>query len=246
MDKNRRKIERLKQKLFADISQNKMKFKYSVIKQFELNRLNNIDLTNKDEVSNFEKELNNFKLSNSEKAVFINSLEETQNKIASVWNDYYGSEEKSKKIEVTPSDYNKMLAANSVDFKKIETAIREKAVREFRASIKGEFGVNALRKSLINSGLGFNEASAEANTALAQFDNSYNTQMALEAGIEEFIYDGIDQNSRPFCKEHLGKVYTIEELKAMDNGQGLPVETSLGGYFCTHYLTPYFGDKKKA
>lgn len=48
-----------------------------------------------------------------------------------------------------------------------------------------------------------------------------------------------DPKIRPFCKlkmeqtEH-GETWTSDEIDAMDNGQGLPVWTSNGGYNCRH------------
>jgi hypothetical protein len=62
-------------------------------------------------------------------------------------------------------------------------------------------------------------------------------EVCEQAGIEKFLYDGMPAQ-RPFCKEHLGHVYTLEEIMQMDNGQGLDVLTSLGGYNCVHFWTP--------
>jgi hypothetical protein len=54
-----------------------------------------------------------------------------------------------------------------------------------------------------------------------------------------YLYDGpLDQKTRPFCDEVIGKVYTLAALKSLDNGQGLPVESHRGGYRCRHRLSP--------
>jgi hypothetical protein len=90
--------------------------------------------------------------------------------------------------------------------------------------------------------LGWYQAATEANTALAQFDNNYHTQTAHAAGIDKFLYDGTIYKSRWFCIKHIGNIYTLEELRNMDNGQGLPVETSLGGFNCVHYHTAIVED----
>ena len=259
MDKHRKEIEELKRKLFADIMQNTMKYKYSIIKQFqaEFNKIS--DFTDKSATDKFERDfLKKFKLSKNDKIIFTEALENAQNKIAEVWNDYYSKDgnreskvgsKDTTDLRLSTYDQDKMLAAHSVNFSAVEESIKTNIVKEFRAMINAStgsategYGFNVLRKKLVNNGLGFNIAATEAKTALSQFDNSYNTQMAHEAGIEKFIYDGSDNNSRPFCVAHLGNVYTIDELKAMDNGQNLPVETSLGGYSCAHWLTPYFED----
>jgi hypothetical protein len=50
---------------------------------------------------------------------------------------------------------------------------------------------------------------------------------------------------RPFCSEHLGKIYTLEELDQLDNGPGQPkpVSSFLGGYNCRHRLAPVLGGR---
>ncbi len=46
----------------------------------------------------------------------------------------------------------------------------------------------------------------------------------------------LDTKTRPFCRRILGAgaVYTPEAVAALDNGQGLPVTTSCGGWRCRH------------
>jgi hypothetical protein len=58
------------------------------------------------------------------------------------------------------------------------------------------------------------------------------------AGIEHFRYSGPSSNSRPFCVERVGKLYSRSEIEAMNNGQGLPVMYFGGGYNCRHRWTP--------
>lgn len=43
---------------------------------------------------------------------------------------------------------------------------------------------------------------------------------------------------RPFCREHLGKVYTKAEIDALDNGQLGNVFLTAGGYNCRHLWMP--------
>jgi hypothetical protein len=44
--------------------------------------------------------------------------------------------------------------------------------------------------------------------------------------------------TRPFCRAHAGQIFTLEEIERLDNGQGLPVRESCGGYNCRHYWVP--------
>lgn len=62
---------------------------------------------------------------------------------------------------------------------------------------------------------------------------------ALKNGIKLFKYSGPSFHARPFCLAHLGKILTIDEWRALDNGQGLPVEYYCGGHGCKHRLIPY-------
>lgn len=60
----------------------------------------------------------------------------------------------------------------------------------------------------------------------------------LEA--ERYTYMGapVDKVMRPFCRERYMKTYTRAEIDAMDNGQGLSVWESGGGWRCRHQWVP--------
>jgi len=45
---------------------------------------------------------------------------------------------------------------------------------------------------------------------------------------------GAVAGARPFCRERVGKVYSIDEIRGMSNGQGLAVEYFCGGWNCRH------------
>lgn len=61
---------------------------------------------------------------------------------------------------------------------------------------------------------------------------------ALQAGDDDttvFAYMGpADNKTRPFCLEHLGRVYTRADLDQLDNGQLDNVFLTGGGYNCRH------------
>lgn len=61
---------------------------------------------------------------------------------------------------------------------------------------------------------------------------------ALQAGDEPdtvFLYVGpVDEKTRDFCLERVGKVFTRSEIDAMDNGQLNDVFLTGGGYNCRH------------
>jgi len=69
-------------------------------------------------------------------------------------------------------------------------------------------------------------------------------RVAISQGNKYFRYMGPKENIRPFCREHLGGVYSIDEIRAMSNGQGLPVEYYCGGYNCRHRWVVFMGEVK--
>lgn len=83
---------------------------------------------------------------------------------------------------------------------------------------------------------GKNLAEAVTVTARSSFNRTAAITKAKRAGVAQFRYDG-PASERDFCKRRLGKVYTLDEIKRMDNGQGLPVWQYGGGYRCRHRWT---------
>ena len=86
---------------------------------------------------------------------------------------------------------------------------------------------------------GRHQAFTVANTARAGFDRAATFRSAekiREGAPEEelhFKFTG-PPPERPFCKKHIGRVYTEAEIRRLSNGQGLPVRSYMGGYNCRH------------
>ena len=230
MNKSRKTIEKLKEQLRADVAANAIKYKRAIIKQIDkLYRQ-----SGSGDLETFAKNfLQNFKLTAKEEKLLLGDLETTQKQIADAWNEYFNQ---------SPSaNYEKLVAVNSIDLSKtsLEDDVKKTVTTEIKKAISGEYGIQSIITKLKNTGLGSHEAYTLANTALAQFDNSYMAEVASQAGVIYYLIDGIlSDNSRIWCKKHFKRVYTLAELAELDNGQGLPVETALGGYHCQHYLTP--------
>jgi hypothetical protein len=49
-----------------------------------------------------------------------------------------------------------------------------------------------------------------------------------------FYYGDRRDNSRPFCISNVGRVFDLNQINNMVNGQGLDVKTYCGGYRCIH------------
>jgi len=67
-------------------------------------------------------------------------------------------------------------------------------------------------------------------------------ERATRSGARYFRYMGAVAGARPFCQERVGKVYSTEEIRAMDNGQGLAVEYFCGGWNCRHRWVAFSGE----
>lgn len=79
----------------------------------------------------------------------------------------------------------------------------------------------------------FAEARTLYDTSTAVFGREIE---ALQAQPDDvFVYMGpVDAVMRPFCAEHIGRVYTRDAIDALDNGQLPDVFRTGGGYNCRH------------
>lgn len=80
---------------------------------------------------------------------------------------------------------------------------------------------------------------AEARTLYDTLINIFARQVEALKTSEEpetpYAYLGpLDEKTRPFCEERVGRVFTREEIDAMDNGQLPNVFLTGGGYNCRH------------
>lgn len=84
-----------------------------------------------------------------------------------------------------------------------------------------------------------------AHDSLMQFSSSANISVAQEVGVQRFRYYGESiKDSRQWCKDHVGKVYTVEEINELwsnNNWAGKSSSDGLiarGGYNCRHSWVP--------
>lgn len=80
----------------------------------------------------------------------------------------------------------------------------------------------------------------EVDTRVAAVDRSLSTSTATDQGYELFLYDGpVDDLTRPWCRERLGYLFTLDELDASPNDTGPnPPSQYGGGYNCRHRIVP--------
>ena len=79
----------------------------------------------------------------------------------------------------------------------------------------------------------------EVRTGLMGYQRLVAVEKAKTLGITKFLYVGPDDKvTREFCHAHVDRVFTLDQIQAMDNGQGLPVLVYGGGYNCRHHWRP--------
>lgn len=85
----------------------------------------------------------------------------------------------------------------------------------------------------------FAQAQRRASLGLAQFLPEQETV---------FVYQGPEDDNvvRPFCRACVNKAFTREQILSLDNGQGLQVMTSGGGWNCRHTWQPMLREQAVA
>lgn len=82
-------------------------------------------------------------------------------------------------------------------------------------------------------------ARTQARTSISSYNQLYRSELADRAQLKHFLYYGnVQDNTRPFCRERAGNVYTEEQVAEMDNGQISPARLFNGGYNCRHSWVP--------
>jgi hypothetical protein len=125
------------------------------------------------------------------------------------------------------------------------TTIAEEAITELRtllvdvvrSQVPPEEALEQLLQKLDGAAA---KAATLLDTGLAAFDREVSTQVAEEAGVEWFLYDGpVDDLTRPYCAERVGKRYRLADLDLVDNDTGPnPPSRYCGGWNCRHRLVP--------
>ncbi len=106
--------------------------------------------------------------------------------------------------------------------------------------------VNAIKAKLKSLKAGISRTTAEtlAHDSLMQTYATVQNIKAIEAGSDRFLYFGsLVRDSRPFCVERAGKIFTREQIEKWNNETwegkipGLNVFIQRGGYGCRHHLS---------
>jgi len=92
-------------------------------------------------------------------------------------------------------------------------------------------------------------ANQQVHDGLMQFNANINVATGKQNGATKWKYHGgLQDSSRPFCREHAGKVYTEDEIAEIWSGEwagkasGDPFVVR-GGYRCQHHWRPVFDEE---
>ena len=79
----------------------------------------------------------------------------------------------------------------------------------------------------------------EVKTKISSYGRQVTAAVGESAGLDLYLYTGPrDGITRMFCKPLINKVVTEAQMARLNNGQGLPVKLSGGGYNCRHSWSP--------
>lgn len=111
----------------------------------------------------------------------------------------------------------------------------------WQATVRGIFGTRDVDSILADLGAVIDKSQPQIRTLYDTSVSIFGRQVeALQAGDDPetpFLYVGpVDGKTRDFCLERVGKVFTRQEIDAMDNGknQPKPVFLTAGGFSCRH------------
>lgn len=134
---------------------------------------------------------------------------------------------------------SEILANAAPQYAKMNGAINNGVFRVVQQALTEGQGIKHI-DNLVASVMGKVEANATtiATTALGAFGRASTFANATIAGTDRYTFLG-PPAERIFCAKLLaeakaGKIWTMAEIMALDNGQGLPVMFYCGGYNCRH------------
>lgn len=141
------------------------------------------------------------------------------------------------------TDARKIIRSASLYTNKIKDDIAKRIFDAVEEGINGELNWREVAADSISKlnvpGLRLN---TEIETHKAAMDRLTRVKNLEESGWQYLEYAGPSGTVRPFCAEHVGRVYSIEEVKEMTNMFGQPALYYMGGYNCRHRWDPVEGE----
>lgn len=191
----------------------------------------------KKEVRKFIKKYNPYKRLSEQFLTDANSsIAEAQKNVK---NTLYWISERTR-VKPSKSALNILIKANQ-QFAIIDNQVRKGILDAVESAVNNNQTKKQLANNIEKSVSGAYRAETIANTSLQSYSQAVSIDEEKNAGVEKWKYVGASPE-RTFCKQHYNKVYTYQEIKNMDNQQGLSVVYFRGGYNCTHRWRPVIDD----
>ncbi len=151
---------------------------------------------------------------------------------------------RSKEAAVLSQSVSQSLANSSSELRRGTVETLQRAV------LAGEVNRSDLRATLTNlAGITKTAADVESQAIVGAYNQLSRNVIRNKAGLKHGLYYGhLQRNSRGFCRIHIMKVYTLDQIRAMDNGMLNPVIVHRGGYRCIHtwvWVDPEWDDDLK-
>jgi hypothetical protein len=128
-----------------------------------------------------------------------------------------------------------IIDAGVSDSRKIDRAILNGVVKGINDGISGNLSWrDTARIALRRLNLADHHIETNINTVQAALDNTARVAQFKAADVAYLRYSGPAGTKRPFCMEHIGKVYTVTTVEGMLNGFGQKALIYCGGWGCRH------------
>jgi hypothetical protein len=112
------------------------------------------------------------------------------------------------------------------------------AIAVWRSVVQGVYSQRPIADVLDDLGNVLDKSMAEVGTLYDTTVSVFGRQIEAIKSTDTQLYlfaGPSDKKTRPFCRDHVGKVYTRAELDALDNGQTGSTFLTMGGYNCRHH-----------
>jgi len=157
--------------------------------------------------------------------------------------DYYEKQLKMKGITYGENAVNileSMRTVSADSYTLLGDTLAQKLTKEITNVSLGLASQDSISEAVQKAlDLTYAQSKTWVHTAISEIHRTSTVLLGEQANIQYWEYWGPDdQLTRPFCQEHLGQIKTMEEWKAMDNGQTGSVATDGAGYNCRHRLVP--------
>lgn len=113
----------------------------------------------------------------------------------------------------------------------------DKTVEVMRQNIsKGSLSRAAMAESIIEAADGrLHHARTNARMVVSAYNRIGRDEVRQAADLQHgYYYGNVRTSSRAFCRACIGRVFSMEQIDRMSNGQGLPVVIYCGGWNCIH------------